>query len=242
MSDKRIDLPTSYPSPSRVRSRGWPLRTSTRPPSSRRRNPIPISVPSRSTPTPRTWKRTGGPTRKHSPSPGTSSAQQPNPLSTGGYLAIIPCSSGTEKIQTAIARTINSVPLFPGSWRTRSSTAPTSHNLAVAVQALDKIAFYALRHGRRLRPGRHAGPAADQRGNPHPRAVLLQRLEALALLPRPTRAGHPTDFAGVNTTQTMNLQTLANITPDEAVDETASRLRTPPASTSMRAPAGRRAC
>lgn len=148
-------------------------------------------------------------------------AQQPNPLSTGGYLVIIPLlSSGTEKIQTAIARTINSVYYF-GILADQVLDGTDLHNLAVAVQALDKIAFYASATAADYAPGGMLDLLRTN-GETHTRGLFYSN-DSKPWLFAAAYAGRAlsTDFAGVNTTQTMNLQTLANITPDEAVDETA---------------------
>lgn len=152
-------------------------------------------------------------------------AQQPNPLSSGGYLVIIPrTSSGTETIQAAIARTLNSVYYF-GILIDEElySTEAVFVALTAYIQTLDKVLFYASSQTADYAPG---GMLDDVRTASKTHTRCLYYADGTALdtqLMAAAYAGRAlsTNFDGSNTTQTMHMKALANVDPDTTVDQTA---------------------
>lgn len=151
-------------------------------------------------------------------------AQQPNPLGTGGYLAIIPRqSSGTETVQAAIARTINSVYYFGILIdEEMASQAATFAALAVYVQTLNKMFFYASSSQADYAPGGLLD-LVRQASETHTRCLyyndgtpLDTQLMAAAYCAR----GLSTNFAGSQTTQTLHLKSLAGVAVDTTINQT----------------------
>lgn len=149
--------------------------------------------------------------------------QQPNVLTTNGYLVIILLtSSGTEKIEAAIARTINDVYYF-GVLADQLLSGGDLANLAEYAQGIDKMVFYASSAHSDFAPGGPLDLIATS-SETHTRGLSYtgsagidtQRFAA-------AYAGRAlsVDFSGSNTTVTMNLKRLAGITPDTSIDQTA---------------------
>lgn len=145
-------------------------------------------------------------------------AQQPNPLGTSGYLVIITLGDA-ETIPTAIARTINSVYYF-GVLLDKILANDVLATLATYMQSIDKLLFYASATAADYAPG---GPLdlIRQAGETHVRC-LFYSVGSVPWVFSGAYAGRAlsTDFAGVNTTQTMHLKTLAGIVIDPTIDQT----------------------
>lgn len=152
-------------------------------------------------------------------------AQQPNPLSTGGYLVIIPRqSSGTETVLAAIQRTIDSVYYFGILVDVEFDSVPAEFAaLCVYVQSIDKMFFYASSVLADFAPGGLLD-LVRQAGDTHTRCLYYHgtALEIDTQNMAAAYAGRAlsTNFAGSNTTTTMHLKGLATITPDATVNQT----------------------
>lgn len=150
-------------------------------------------------------------------------SQQPNVLSTNGYLAIIKLqSAGAEKVEVAIARTINSIYYF-GVLVEGLLSDEDLENLAEYVQSVDKVLFYASDDADDYAPN---GPLdlLQQEGQTHSRGLYYKGAAAIDTQKfAAAYAGRAlsTDFAGSNTAQTMHLKTLSGFVSDSTVDQTA---------------------
>ena len=148
-------------------------------------------------------------------------SQIPNPLSSGGYLVIVPLtSSGTEAVGTAIARTQDQVYYF-GVLVDQVIAATPFGVLAAAVQSLDKVLFYGSSTEADIEPGGmldllRSGTKTHTRGLYCTLGASQAQLFAAAYAGR----GLSTDFSGNNTTQTMHLKALAGIDADTGIDQT----------------------
>ncbi len=158
-------------------------------------------------------------------------AQNPNCLTTGGYLAVIPrlTTPGLETIQAAIARTLNSVFYFGILIdQELAGSAPDVFALLTAyVQTLDKMFFYCSSSIADLQPGsaldlvRQASEDNTRcfyYGNAIKNGANVQQTQMFAA----AYAGRAlsTDFAGDLTATTMHLKALAGITPDQTIGQT----------------------
>lgn len=151
-------------------------------------------------------------------------AQQPNPLTTGGYLVIIPRQTGgSETVQAAIARTLNTVYYFGILMDEELSATPAVFTaLGVYVQTLDKMLFYASSSQADYAPGGMLD-LIRQASEKHVRCLyysdgtaLDTQLMAAAYCAR----GLSTDFSGSLTAQTLHLKSLAGIAVDTTVTQT----------------------
>lgn len=158
-------------------------------------------------------------------------AQNPNCLTTGGYLAIIPrlTSPSLETVRAAIARTLNSVFYFGVVMDEELATSDATEFAALAayVQTLDKMLFYCSSDINDLQPGspldlvRQASEHNTRcfyygneilNGNGDPQTQMFAAAYAGRAL--------STDFSGSNTAMTMNLKALAGVTPDQTIGQT----------------------
>lgn len=150
-------------------------------------------------------------------------SQQPSPLNTGGYLAIIPrTSGGTEFVETAIARMKSKIYFF-GILIDELLADNKLADLATAVQALDKMLFYAASDHTKFAPG-GALDLIRTGTKTHTRALSYTggtAIETQALAAAYASRLLSTDFGGSRTAQTMNLKALATLVPDATIDETA---------------------
>lgn len=150
-------------------------------------------------------------------------AQQPNPLLTNGYLAIVLIDTGmSETLQAAITRVQGSVYFFGILIDEELSDADLAA-AATAVQALDKLFFYAASDAAKYAPG-GALDLLRSGGDTHTRGLFYKTDDAIdtqRMAAAYAGRGLSTDFGGSNTTQTMHLKTLASIQPDQNVDQTA---------------------
>ena len=158
-------------------------------------------------------------------------AQNPNPLTSGGYLVIIPrlTSPSLETVRAAIARTLNSVYYFGVLMdeELASSDASEFALLAAYIETVDKMMFYASSNINDLQPGspldlvRQAEEHATRcfyYGNDIENGAGDQQTQMFAA----AYAGRAlsTDFSGSLTATTMHLKSLVGITPDQTIGQT----------------------
>ncbi len=152
-------------------------------------------------------------------------AQNPNPLSTGGYLAIVVrLNPGPiESIQDAIVRVLNKV-FFFGVLVDEEIIEATFVSLTTFIQTLDKIFFYTSSDPADYQPD---GLLDDLRtaSKTHTRGLYYGEQVPAPNAPwlfSGAYAGRAlsTNFAGSLTTTTMHLKQLATIVPDATIDQT----------------------
>lgn len=150
-------------------------------------------------------------------------AQQPNPLNTGGYLAIITRQAGPETVQAAILRTLNLIYYFGILIDEEMESVPLVFaSLTAYVQTLDKMFFYASSFIADLNPGSMLD-LVRQAVETHTRTMYYHTATALDTQRfSAAYAGRAlsTDFSGSATTMTMHLKQLATIVPDQTVGQT----------------------
>lgn len=149
-------------------------------------------------------------------------SQSPNPLSTRGYLAIVPrTSSGAEKIETAIARIMSAVYFF-GCICDENLGDSDFANLATYIQTIDKVFFFTSADAGDLNTSGIFDDVRDA-GQTHMRCLYyggdgvdeVQEFSAAY-----AARALSTDFSGSNTTQTMQYKQLVGITADGSVTQT----------------------
>lgn len=159
-------------------------------------------------------------------------AQTPNPVDTNGYLVIIPrlTSPSLETIQAAILRTLNTVYYF-GVLIDVEQLAVNSTvfaNLAAYCQANTKMLFYAdsnindLQMGSGLDLVRQAGESLVRclyYGSPLLNGNGTQQTQIFA--GAYAGRGLSTNFAGSNTSTTLQQKPLVTIGPDQTLTQTA---------------------
>lgn len=149
-------------------------------------------------------------------------AQNPNVLTTGGYLVIVPMvtSPTAETVLEAIARTMDQVYYF-GVLLDQVLAATPFGNLATYVQTLDKVWFA---YSTTAADIDSSGLFDDVRtaSQTHTRCVMHLGSATLAMTMAAAYAGRSlsTAFDGSNTTQTMHMKSLAGITGDTAMTQT----------------------
>lgn len=150
-------------------------------------------------------------------------AQQPNPLQTNGYFAVVLINTGiSETLPAAITRVINKIYFF-GILIDEELLDADLALAATAVQAIDKLLFYASSVAAKYAPG-GALDLIRTAGETHTRALYYKgplAIDTQRMSAAYAGRGLSTDFSGANTTQTLHLKTLAGITPDQTVDQTA---------------------
>lgn len=149
-------------------------------------------------------------------------SQSPNPLSTRGYLAIVPrTSSGAEKIETAIARIMSAVYFF-GCICDEDLGDSDFANLATYIQTIDKVFFFTSADAGDLNTSGLFDDVRDA-GQTHMRCLYyggdgvdeVQEFSAAY-----AARALSTDFSGSETTQTMQYKQLVGITADGSVTQT----------------------
>ncbi len=149
-------------------------------------------------------------------------AQQPNPIGTGGYLAIVPRIIGSgETVQAAVLRTLNLVFYFgilvDSEYHSDQSTFT---DLADYVQTLQKMLFYASSDATDFASGGLLDlirQASDQ----NTRCLYYNdgvAIDTPAFAAAYAGRALSTNFEGSLTTETMNLKSLAGFTPDQTLD------------------------
>lgn len=150
-------------------------------------------------------------------------SQQPNVLTTNGYLVIITLTgSGTEKIEDAIARTIGSIYYF-GVLLDQELSDDDLANAAAYVQTVDKMMFYGSSVAAKYAPG-GALDLIRTAGDTHTRALYYHtgtEIDTQRMAAAYAGRALSTNFTGSGTVQTMHGKTLSVITPDATVDQTA---------------------
>lgn len=148
-------------------------------------------------------------------------AQQPNVLTTGGYLVII-LRDGSEDLPTTIARTIDSVYYF-GVMLDEERTDGDIEAAAVYLQTIDKLFFYCSSDATKYAPTTGLFDIIRLASETHTRCLFYHtgtELDSQRFAAAYAGRALSTDFAGSNTTQTMHLKSLAGITPDQTVNQT----------------------
>lgn len=146
-------------------------------------------------------------------------AQQPNPLNSFGYLAIVKLLAD-ETVEAAIARTKDLVYYF-GVLVDEEISDSDLQSLANYVQTVDKMLFYCSSDSADLDASailddiRVAGDTNTRCLYYHTGTAIDSQRFASAYCSRALS----TYFAGSNTTQTMNLKQLAGITADQTLTQ-----------------------
>ena len=152
-------------------------------------------------------------------------AQQPNPISTGGYLAVIPRlqTPSLETVQAAILRTLDLVFYFGILIDEEMSGDPSAFaSLCEYVQTLDKMFFYCSSVSSEFAPNGMLD-LVRQAGETQTRCLYYNNGTALdtpAFAAAYAGRGLSTNFSGNRTTQTMHLKTMTNFEPDPTMTQT----------------------
>lgn len=152
-------------------------------------------------------------------------AQQPNPIGTSGYLAIIPRlqSPSLETTQAAIIRTIGLVYYFGILIdEEMAGISSTFTALTAYVQSIDKMFFYASSSTTDFQGG-GIEFNVQQAGETHTRCLYYNdgtSIDTQCFAAGYASRGLSTNFAGVNTAQTLHLKQLANFVPDPTMTQT----------------------
>ena len=150
-------------------------------------------------------------------------SQTPNILSAGGYLVIIPRAAGTEKIQTAIARTKDLVYYF-GILVDEDITGGSDFvDMATAVQAEDKMLFFGSNTAADIVVSSGRFDVVRTTSQTHVRCLYntISITAAVNMAAAYASRALSTNFSGSNTCQTMHLKTLTNIAVDSGITQTA---------------------
>jgi hypothetical protein len=150
-------------------------------------------------------------------------SQNPNILSTGGYLVIVPRDSGTEKIQTAIARIKDQVYFF-GVLVDEDLTSGTDfEDLATYMQTIDKVLFFGSNDSDDIVATTGRFDVVRSSSQTHTRCLYytIGADEAILMAAAYGSRALSTAFDGSLTCQTMHLKTLATIEADSGIDQTA---------------------
>jgi hypothetical protein len=148
-------------------------------------------------------------------------SQNPNILTTGGYLVIVPRSGGTEKVQTACARVIDQVYFF-GVLVDVDITGGTDFvDMTAYMQTIDKVLFFGSATGADIVSTTGRFDVARLAGKTHSRCLYYTVDQASAVLMTAAYAGRAlsTAFSGSLTCQTMHLKGLATIDPDSGITQ-----------------------
>jgi hypothetical protein len=149
-------------------------------------------------------------------------SQNPNILTTGGYLVVIPrASAGAEKIETALARVYQQV-FFFGVLVTEALSGGDFVNASVAMQTYDKIMFYGSYTAADYAATTGMFDVARLASKTHTRCLYYSLSAADARLMAAAYASRclSVDFSGSLTSATMHLKSLATIVADPAITQT----------------------
>lgn len=149
-------------------------------------------------------------------------SQNPNILLPGGYLVVIPFTS-SETLDAAITRTANLVQYF-GLMAAQIETQADMLAAAAVVQALNKIAFFVQYNPTSITTGGsldllRTGDFTQSRGLFYDDSTSAG-INALTFQAAYAGRALSTVFSGSNTTQNMDLKTLAGIQPDPNITQT----------------------
>lgn len=157
-------------------------------------------------------------------------AQQPNVLTSSGYLTIIPrlTSPSLESTQAAILRTLNLVYYFGIIIDEEMGGNPSGFaSLTAYVETLDKMFFYCSSNINDLQPGSMLDlvrTASENHtrclyyGNAILNGAAVQQTQIVA--GAYSGRGLSTVFSGSATTTTLHLKQLAILTPDQTIGQT----------------------
>lgn len=147
-------------------------------------------------------------------------SQQPNILANNGYLVVIKLDAG-ETLEDAILRTKDTVQYF-GIMSTDIQAEADMLDAAATVQSMQKIAFFVSKDSADVETGGmldllRSGGFSHSRGLYYGSATDL---DALLMMASYAGRGLSTNFAGSNTTQTMQLKDLIGVQPDSSMTQT----------------------
>lgn len=152
-------------------------------------------------------------------------AQNPNPLDSGGYLAIIPIiTADSSSYVAAITRTLNAVYYFGIIIDVDAHTiAAQFPALPTYVQTIDKMLIVATATVAEFQDGGIFADLVDAlltntRGLYYSHAAVTYATASFAAAY--ASRGLSTNWAGSSTAQTMNLKQLAGFTPDQTLTPT----------------------
>ncbi len=147
-------------------------------------------------------------------------SQQPNILAGNGYLVVILLQS-SETLDAAITRTIGLVQYF-GVMSTAIESQADMLAAAAVIQPLNKVGFFVQKLSASIAPGGsldllRSGSFSQSRG-----LYYGSILDIDALVYQASYAGRAlsVNFAGSNTTMTMQLKTLISVQPDPTMTQT----------------------
>jgi hypothetical protein len=149
-------------------------------------------------------------------------SQNPNILTTGGYLVIVPRESGTEKIQTACARVIDQIYFF-GVLVDEDITGGTDFvDMTAYMQTVDKLLFFGSATAGDIVTTSGRFDVVRSGSLTHSRCLYNTVDQDTAVLLAAAYASRAlsTDFSGSQTCQTMHLKSLAGMTADPGIDQT----------------------
>ena len=148
--------------------------------------------------------------------------QNPNILSSGGYLVIIP-NDGDTDFEDTIERVKDQIYFFGVLVDSDFVISTDLADAAEYIQTIDKILFIASATAADYAATTGAFDIVRAASETHTRCLFYSVSAAEALLFAAAYAGRAlsTIFYGVNTTQTMHLKSLVGVVGDEAVDQTA---------------------
>ena len=148
-------------------------------------------------------------------------SQNPNILTTGGYMVIVPRSGGTEKIQTAIARVIDQIYFF-GVLVDADISGSDFTDMTSYMQTVDKVLFFGSATAADIVTSSGRFDIVRSSSETHTRCLYCTVDQDTAILFAAAYAGRAlsTDFSGSLTAQTMHLKSLATISPDPGVSQT----------------------
>jgi hypothetical protein len=148
-------------------------------------------------------------------------SQDPNPLANGGYLVVFTMEP-SETLGEAITRT-SSVAEYNGIMSTWIEGAAETAAAATVVQSLNKIILFVQRDEAELTPTTGILSKLTEASLYKSRPLYYGSstdIEALKFKAAYAGRGFSTVFSGSNTTQTMQLKSLAGITPDPTMTQT----------------------
>lgn len=148
-------------------------------------------------------------------------AQTPNILNGNGYLVVIPFASSSETLSAAVTRAESLVQFF-GILSTKDYSAEEVSAAAAVVQTMNKLLFVVSNSATDIASGGSFAKIAEAKQT-HTRCLAYLSTTTLpAKLMAAAYAGRAlsTNFSGTNTTGTMHLKDLANVTADPAMTQT----------------------
>lgn len=148
--------------------------------------------------------------------------QNPNIMTTGGYLVIVPRTAGTEAIGTACARVIDQIYFF-GVLVDADITGSDFTDLTAYMQTVDKVLFFGSATAGDIVTTSGRFDVVRTGGLTHTRCIYYTVSQATAVLTAAAYGARAlsTAFDGSKTCQTMHLKGLAGCTADTGMTQTA---------------------